>query len=110
MRMYADEEEEKSKKKSIQKRLSSTPEENNGLTNKKRPSRPVHTRLGPSIDTSPACAGISSTSNDLRKRLGSTISKSIINTTLLPDEDEEQAFESVNIDLRSKIQSRLGPK
>lgn len=111
MRMYADEEEEKSKKRNLLKRLSTTPEEKNGQSNKMRPSRPVHTRLGPSIDHIPLNAGLNSTSTDLRKRLGSSGSKNVAGTALLPNEDEEQtAFDSVNIDLRSKLQSRLGSK
>lgn len=112
MRMYADEEEERSKKKNFQTRLSET-QEANGQAAKTRGSKPVYTRLGPSVDVSLSTKS-SSASNDLRQRLGSSAPKNAIDSMVLQgtliSTNEVQALQNIKIDLRSKLQSRLGSK
>ena len=115
MRMYADEEEERNRRKNLHSRLTEPHEEKNGRTGKARTSRPVHTRLGPSVDISPPIKSVS-TPGDLRQRLGSSSSKSPVDPVVLrgtlisADQEEGQILENAKIDLRSKLQSRLGSK
>jgi hypothetical protein len=114
MRMYADEEEERSRRKNLHARLADPHPEKNGLSGKARTSRPVHTRLGPNVDVLPAAMPIS-TRSDLRQRLGSSAPKSPVDSvllrgTLISADQEGPHLENAKIDLRSKLQSRLGSK
>lgn len=117
MRMYADEEEEKSRRKNLHARLADAHEQKNGLSGKAaktRTSRPVHTRLGPNVDVLPSAISIS-TRSDLRQRLGSSAPKSPVDSvllrgTLISADQEGPLLENAKIDLRSKLQSRLGTK
>lgn len=112
MRMYADDEEERNRKKILNSRLVDTSEEKNGQSSKVRTSKPVHTRLGPNVDIAPS---IISKRTDLRLRLGSSVSTTqlvdsvVLHGTLIPA-DEARLLENAKMDLRSKLQSRLGTK
>ena len=115
MRMYADEEEERSQRKKVQMRLKEADAELNGRTIAKA-VRPVRARLGPSVDlrTSPSTSSV-----DLRQRLGSSTSRSPLVPASDPEdgEDDDEGLygsrivrEHSTVDLRSKLQSRLGAK
>lgn len=112
MRMYADDEEERNRKKNFHSRLADTSEEKNGHPGKGRNIRPVHTRLGPNVDVLPT---IISNSTDLRQRLGSSATKTVVDSvvlhgTTLISADEAPLLENAKMDLRSKLKSRLGSK
>jgi hypothetical protein len=134
MRMYADEEEEKAKRNRKSLEMTKDVDDFGSKLAKLRTSRPVHSRLGPNVDSSPTkskAVTITKSIGDLRQRLGSsggakpTISSMVLKVGSRAlddrqndddDEDEDDQDDQVQqssymaVDLRNKLQGRLGAK